>query len=246
MPVHDWTRLEAGIFHDFHNVWIGQLRNALNEGLLPEGYYAMSEQHAGRYVADVLTLQTDPAQTPAVRAPTGLAVAEAPPKVRHQFSLSEAARSRRKTLAVRHVSGHRLVALIEIVSPANKDRHEHVQEFLNKAEDALHYGVHLLVVDLFPPGAHDPQGMHGALWDRLGDTPPQLLPGGPVTLSAYVADTPVKAYVEHVAFGQVLPDMPLFLDPDYYINVPLERTYQSTWRGTPEPWRRLLEGKTEC
>ena len=38
MPVHDWTRVEAGIFHDFHNVWIGQLRNTLNEGLLPEGY----------------------------------------------------------------------------------------------------------------------------------------------------------------------------------------------------------------
>lgn len=240
MPAHDWTRVEAGIFHDFHNVWIGQLRNALNEGLLPEGYYAMSEQHAGRYVADVLTLQTGPTRTPA-RVPAGLAVAEAPPKVRHQFSLSDTARSRRKTLAVRHVSGHRLVALIEIVSPANKDRREHVQEFLNKAEDALRYGVHLLVVDLFLPGPHDPGGVHGALWDRLGDTPPELPSREPVTLAAYVADSPVKAYVEHVAFGQALPDMPLFLDPDYYINVPLEATYESTWRGTPEPWRQMLE-----
>lgn len=41
MPVHDWTRVEAGIFHDFHTVWIGQIRNALNEGLLPAGYYAL-------------------------------------------------------------------------------------------------------------------------------------------------------------------------------------------------------------
>jgi hypothetical protein len=35
--------------------------------------------------------------------------------------------------------------------------------------------------------------------------------------------------------------MPLFLDPDYYINVPLERTYQSAWDATPEFWRQALE-----
>ncbi len=46
MPIHDWTRVDAGIFHDFHTVWIGYLRTALNEGLLPEGYYALAEQHA--------------------------------------------------------------------------------------------------------------------------------------------------------------------------------------------------------
>jgi hypothetical protein len=56
MPVHDWTRVEAGIFHDFHTVWIGALRTALNEGLLPQGYYALAEQHAGRSIADALTL----------------------------------------------------------------------------------------------------------------------------------------------------------------------------------------------
>ena len=38
MPVHDWTRVEAGIFHDFHTVWIGGLRTALNRALLPPGY----------------------------------------------------------------------------------------------------------------------------------------------------------------------------------------------------------------
>jgi len=43
MPVHDWTLVDAGIFHDFHTVWIGALRNVLSEGLLPEGYYALAE-----------------------------------------------------------------------------------------------------------------------------------------------------------------------------------------------------------
>jgi hypothetical protein len=42
MPVHDWTRVEAGIFHDFHTVWAVAIRNALNDGLLPKGYYVMA------------------------------------------------------------------------------------------------------------------------------------------------------------------------------------------------------------
>ncbi len=35
MPLHDWTRVDAGIFHDFHQAWNAQLRGALNGGLLP-------------------------------------------------------------------------------------------------------------------------------------------------------------------------------------------------------------------
>ena len=56
MPVHDWTRVAAGIFHDFHNAWVLELANVFNGGLLPSGYYALTEQHAGKYVADLLTL----------------------------------------------------------------------------------------------------------------------------------------------------------------------------------------------
>ncbi|MGH7193944.1 MAG: hypothetical protein ACREJM_10485 [Candidatus Saccharimonadales bacterium] len=35
MPIHDWTRVEAGIFHHFHVEWMGALARALNQGLLP-------------------------------------------------------------------------------------------------------------------------------------------------------------------------------------------------------------------
>src|SRR4051794_39558080 len=56
MPVHDWTRVEAGVFHDFHNCWLADLRNRLNGSILPEGHYAMTEQHAGASIADILTL----------------------------------------------------------------------------------------------------------------------------------------------------------------------------------------------
>jgi len=44
MPVHDWTGVPAGIFHDFHHDWITMLKRALNAGRLPSGYYALAEQ----------------------------------------------------------------------------------------------------------------------------------------------------------------------------------------------------------
>ena len=60
MPVHDWTKVEAGIFHSFHVGWIPEIQKALNGGLLPEGYYALIEQHAGKSIPDVLTLHGSP------------------------------------------------------------------------------------------------------------------------------------------------------------------------------------------
>src|SRR5438094_3862061 len=164
MPVHDWTRVEAGIFHDFHVSWLPEIRKALNGGLLPEGYYALAEQHAGRAIADVLTLHVEPVSNEpkaSPSAPGGPTVAEAPPRTRRKQVAGPTSLGRRRTLAVRHVSGHRLVALVEIVSPANKDRLRHVEEFAGKAVEALDLGVHLLLVDLFPPARTTPTGCTG-------------------------------------------------------------------------------------
>lgn len=250
MPIHDWTRVDAGIFHDFHTVWIAHLRTTLNEGLLPAGYYALAEQHAGRPIADVLTLHVSPTgeepwTLPLPPAPDsgGVAVAEAPPRTRRRQVIEPAALSRRRSLAIRHVSGHRLVALVEIVSPANKDRARHVDEFADKALAALCMGVHLLLVDLFPPGAYDPEGMHGVLLQRLREATERydLSRDEPLTLAGYCAGPQVEVYLEHAAVGAVLPEMPLFLRPDRYVNVPLEPTYQAAYRGLPAFWREVLE-----
>jgi hypothetical protein len=250
MPVHDWTRVEDGIFHAFHVNWIPELSKTLNGGLLPEGYYALPEQHVGRSIADVLTLHASPAPLqplPLPPATGGILVAEAPPKVRRKQTLGPAAtaRLRRRTLAIRHVSGHRLVALVEIVSPANKDRAQHVEEFATKVVAALDVGVHVLLIDLFPPGPQDPAGMHGAILERLEPSePPYDLPANePLTLAGYAAASEVEVYLEHLAVGAALPDMPLFLLPDRYVDVPLEATYMAAYQGMPRFWRDVLEGR---
>jgi hypothetical protein len=246
MPAHDWTRVDAGIFHDFHSAWIAELRNTLNGGLLPGDFYALVEQHAGKFVADVLTLHASrPGGEPASAPPTdgGLAVAEAPPKVRRKLTGTETYRQRRRTLAIRHVSGHRLIALLEIVSPANKDRLESVEEFVTKAVEALDLGIHVLLLDLFPPGVHDPRGMHGAVWNQFDEAPYDLPVDEPLTAASYAAGPPVEAYLEHFAVGSPLPEMPLFLRSDRYIPVPLEGTYQAAYRGVPAFWRGVVEAR---
>jgi hypothetical protein len=244
MPVHDWTLVEAGIFHDFHSAWLTELRNALNGGLLPGEYYALSEQHMGVRIADLLTLHPTsttprgPARSPHTEG--GVTVAEAPPQTQRKLTLSY--RTLRRTLAIRHVSGHRLVALLEIVSPANKDRRDHVFEFVRKIREALEQEIHVVLLDLFPPGLHDPHGLPGEICDILGQTY-ELPADKPLTLASFAAgQETAEVYVENLGVGSVLPEMPLFLHTDRYIALPLEGTYQAAYRGVPAFWRHVLEG----
>ena len=244
MPVHDWTRVSAGTFHDFHQAWIVAIRDVLNDGLLPEGYYAMAEQVAGRPHPDVLALEEFqgsggwPERDP--RDGAGVAVAEHPPQVRYTLE-SEATiyAAQADRVAIYHTSGDRVVAFLEIVSPGNKLSLLTVRQLLEKLANALEQGRHLLVIDLHPPGRHDPDGLHAAFWG----TTPGVTSEQPLSLAAYRADTCPTAYFEPIATGDVLPDMPLFLTPDRYVNVPFEATYQTAWRGVPGRWKRVIVGQ---
>src|ERR1043166_5496730 len=102
MPVHDWTHVDAGIFHAFHHDWITEIARALNRGLLPAAYYALSEQLAGGLGPDVLTLRRLGSIGPtSIGTPPegGIALAVAPPQVRIRMH-AEANRYAAKTKAV--------------------------------------------------------------------------------------------------------------------------------------------------
>ncbi len=253
MAVHDWTRVLPGTFHDFHGRWITHLSESLNAGLLPAGYYALSEQPAEDAWPDVLALEATSPYFPAIglegpASEAAIAVAQRPPKVSlRTTSEAELTATRQRTLVIRHASGDRIVALLEIVSPGNKDRRFSLDRFVDKAVSALRQNYHLLIVDLFPPGRHDPQGIHGAIWaavDGVAAADFRLSADRPLTLSAYEAKPAPTAYVEPIQIGALLPDMPLFIAPGWYINVPLEATYLAAWRGVPERWRRVIEGRS--
>src|SRR5208337_4061603 len=79
MSIHDWTRVRANRFHDCHQSWTIAVRNALNAGLLPPGYFAMVEEKVGGPEPDFITLDLIP---PAGPVSGGLAVDIHPPQTR--------------------------------------------------------------------------------------------------------------------------------------------------------------------
>ncbi len=246
MPLHDWTRVDAGVYHGFHTRWIVHLQEQLNDGLLPKGYYADAEQVVRPVVADLLTLR-EPATLfdPPANGPAGVAVLDAPPHVRRRLTMRPAPppAARQRRLTVRHVSGDRVVAVVEIVSPANKDRAESVTAFAAKVNAALDSGVHVLVLDPFPPGPHDPFGMHGAVAAARDEPPVEPPAGEPVAFASYGVGDEIEVDLEYLAVGRSLPPMPLFLAPGRYVTVPLEPSYTLAWNGTPERWRAVVAGE---
>jgi hypothetical protein len=243
MPIHDWTRVDAGIFHDFHHAWIEELKRALNRGLLPPDHYALAEQITSGLGPDVLTLQAPTNGPPVPVSPGGgIAVATSPPSVWFRTKTEiDIYAAKAKVIAIRHASNHRVVAIVEIVSPGNKNNRHGLRAFVEKAEELLRAGIHLLIVDLFPPSPRDPQGIHKAIWDEFLDNTFALPPGRPLTLAAYIGGLIPEAFVEPTAVGLTLREMPLFLTPDVYVPVPLEATYQSAWDAVPSFWRHVLE-----
>jgi hypothetical protein len=135
------------------------------------------------------------------------------------------------------------VAVVEIVSPGNKSSRKALRAFVEKACDLLEEQIHLLIVDPFPPGPRDPNGVHAAIWEETGDKPFVLPASKPLTMVSYECELVTHAYIETMAVGDALPNMALFLEPNGCINVPLEATYNTAFAEMPQRWRRVLE---EC
>ncbi len=245
MPVHDWARVSDGTFHDFHMSWLLEIKRALSRGLLPPGYYVMAEQRAGDLGApDVLTLQEAGGA-----GPTGAtALLDAPPAVEQRLHIaadSYAARSR--NLVVRHSSDDRIVALVEVVSRGNKAGRYPFQKMLDKLIAALRSGVHLMLVDVHPPGPRDPDGVHGALLAELAGLPYRPPEGRPLMAASYAAGADgVESFAQPFAVGDALPPMPLFLTPGDYVTLPLEPCYRAAFEDVPPRYRRVLESVADA
>jgi len=248
MPVHDWTRVPGGTFHHFHAAWIPLLADVLNQEALPAGYYAMAEQVAG-IVPDVLTLQAIDEASPDGNGggAGGSTLIATPPRAALVAQLEveqEIYAAKANHLVIRHQSGDRVVAILEIVSPGNKSSRSALDKFVKKATDALWQGVHLLVVDLHPPSRRDPNGLHGAIWETLGGEGYRQPPDKPLTVASYAAYSearPIEAFVEPLAIGDVLPAMPLFLAPGRHALLPLETSYMAAFSRIPARARQPLE-----
>jgi hypothetical protein len=241
MPMHDWTAVGAGIFHAFHHEWISELCRTLNRELLPSEYYALPEQVAAGFGPDVLALQTgpdSPDDSPAGGTATKL---QSRPQTRFTAETEvEFYRRKKSSVAVRHVSGDRIAAILEIVSPGNKSSRYAFRSFVDKACELLERRIHLLIIDPFPPGPRDPEGLHAAIWAEVEGVTFTPDPDRSLAALAYECDDLTRAYVETFAAGQPLPKMPLFLEPDGCVMVPLESTYRAAFDALPKRWQTVL------
>lgn len=250
MPIHDWTRVDPNDYHHFHGRWIYAIADALNLGILPADYFALAEHVTPPVIPDVLTLEapdrrngTPPGGRQGGAGTTGQTLTANPPRVR--FSAAGTAKKPRRSqrrISVRHARDRRLVAVIELVSPSNKTKRSETRAFVEKVTRLLRQGVHALVIDPFPPLNRDPIPIHEAIWRSLVRKPELPVLDKPLTLASYaaIADE-FRTFVEAVGVGDTLPEMPLFLEDDLYINVPLESAYQSAWQTYPEYLREQIE-----
>ena len=230
MPVHDWTRVDAGIFHDFLSGWLVDLRRSLNRTFPPE-YYSLLANIAEDVGPDVADL---------VRPGGGLDVADK--MIISDVGITDDKKwygRKAKAVTVRLARTHQVVAVVQVVSPGNKASADELDVFVRKAKELLSAGIHLTVIDLFPPGSHDPAGIHPLIWG--GPALEGVDPGRQLTCASYVGGAHGEAYIKGIRVGEPLPDIPLFLAPQSYVQIPFDDSYRAAFEHVPDLWREVLE-----
>ena len=229
MSLHHWPNPQVP-WRSFHNHWIVRLVEHLNGGLLPAGFQARPTEMIVGIEPDVLLLQGADAPENGGDGPMSImalgeatsTIVLAPPAEWPMVGIYSAYDRRR------------LVSVIEIVSPGNKDRPEAVRRFAEKALFLLQDGVHMLLIDVI---SVPKQPMRPSLLNRLGASETVDLEG--LWVASYCTlpervPTPhmqVREWAKPVAVGEVLPMMPLFLRGDReWVLVDLEQTYGETLR----------------
>jgi hypothetical protein len=112
MPIHDWIRVPAGLFHHFHQSWSIRIVDALNAGRLPSGTIALVEQRAGPCEPDVLAIEAGAWRPREGPDAGGVATMEPPVAQMVHRSDKEIYAGRANRIVVRHHLG-RIIAVIE-------------------------------------------------------------------------------------------------------------------------------------
>ena len=150
MPLHDWTRVPAGLFHHFHQSWSVGIVRTPNAGRLPKGTIALVEQRSGPREPDLLAIEAGVWGGQLDAEAAGVATMEPPVTQIVHRSDKEIYAGRADRITIRHHLG-RIVAVIEILSPGNKDSRAALRDFVEKTVQFLREGIRVLVVNLFRP-----------------------------------------------------------------------------------------------
>ena len=243
MPLRDHFRSPVNDKHTWdavHGQWPGEIVRSLFD-ILPSGYQAEPNIHLGSaFEIDIGTLQDDgydPDHVAGTR-PGGVATLSAlaptltAPTLTVEAELSEP--DEYEVLIYDADRGRRLVAAIELVSPANKDRPGRREVFTGKVLGLLQQGVCVSIVDLVTVrqfnlyadlltalGRNDP---------HLGDTPPETYAVTLRSRERRKKQSLLDVWFYPMVVGQPLPTLPIWLTPELHVMLPLEPSYQETCR----------------
>lgn len=222
---------EGRHWEGFHSRWANAFSDDLNDQLLPEGYFAEPHVRVGAAI-EVNTATFD-------KQGNGLTISTAtlptriwtPPAATVVMPMTFI-----DTFEVQVYSpsgAMKLVGVIEIVSPANKDRPETRRTFAVKCASLLNLGIGLLVVDIVTERLAN---LHNELVRLLPGGAAFLFPGTPGTYAAAYRPRreenmeQVEVWLQDLQVGQPLPTLPLWLSDGLCLRIDLEHTYMNACR----------------
>jgi hypothetical protein len=211
-----------------HSTWIVEITRALNQRLPPQ-YRALPTIHlGGQGQVDVATV-TDQAGLQGETANGSVATAVwAPPQPPIVVPAALADLDVFEIEVRNDDEGYRLVAAVELVSPANKDRLDHRNAFVSKCAAYLQHDVSVVVVDVV---TERHESLHKQLMRLLNlDGVPAVEVSAELYAIAYRAvgqDGPPRLEMWPTALhlDGVLPVLPLWIAADQAVPVDLETTY---------------------
>lgn len=234
MPLRDHFRPpldHQSTWEGFHGQWPAVIVQHLRKQL-PAGYVAEPRVHSGSQVEiDVAAFEQEERLRPATGEEQGgvaTAVwAPSRPSIAVETSLPDYDEYEVRIFDARR--GRHLVAAIEIVNPANKDRPEHRNIFAAKCAALVLRGVAVSIIDLVTLRSFN---LYSQLLAFIGHTdptfgdPPPLLYAASCCWTMKEDRTILEAWSHELAVGQPLPTLPLWLGRDLVVPLDLESSYE--------------------
>jgi hypothetical protein len=242
MPLRDHFRSpvdEEYSWDGVHGCWPAMITQMLNRKL-PRRFRAAPQVHLGRFAQiEVTAFEKEDDEDGAFLAANGdggVATAVwAPARPTLAVATSLPMQDEYEVRVYDDKHGRRLVAAIEIVSPANKDRPENRRAFAAKCAAFLQHQVSITIVNLVTVPTSN---LYAELLDLIGEGDPALGAEPPpiyaVACRAIKRGTKpgdgwqLETWLQTLQVGQPLPTLPLWLTDNFSMPLDLEASYEET------------------
>jgi Protein of unknown function (DUF4058) len=219
----------------FHATWPVMIVSLLRRKL-PRRYYAEPRVHPGSSAEiDVATFESEGESLLAAdgngNGGAGATAVWAPPRPTLAVVTDLPAQDVYEVRVYDEKRHSRLVAAVEIVSPANKDRPEHRRAFVSKCAGLLRERVSVVIIDLVTTRT---QNLYAELLDLIGQSDPGLSPEPPPLYTVACRMTRrenewlLESWAQTLGLGGVLPTVPLWLADNLAVPLELEASYEES------------------